>query len=69
MSGWDVLIELKEKQRNQNSFMSVLDISDKRRQVLIEGLADYIMKPLIRKLLQKVDKILNSPKLPLGLFL
>jgi len=53
------LIELKEKQRNQNSIMSVLDISDKRRQVLLEeGLADYIMKPFDKEtLLQKVDKI------------
>jgi DNA-binding response OmpR family regulator len=42
--------------------MSVLDISDKRKQVLIdEGLADYIMKPFDKEtLLQRVDKILKT---------
>jgi DNA-binding response OmpR family regulator len=41
--------------------MSVLDISEKRKQVLIdEGLADYIMKPFDKEtLLQRVDKILK----------
>lgn len=42
--------------------MSVLEISDKRKQVLLdEGLADYIMKPFDKEtLLQRVDKILKG---------
>lgn len=63
MSGWDVFNRIKKKNKEiKIAFMSVLDISDKRRQVLIEeGLADYIMKPFDKEtLLQKVDKILNS---------
>jgi CheY-like chemotaxis protein len=63
MSGWDVFNRIKKKNKEiKIAFMSVLDISDKRRQVLLEeGLADYIMKPFDKEtLLQKVDKILNS---------
>ena len=42
--------------------MSVLEISDKRKQVLIEeGLADYIMKPFDKDtLLNRIDKILEE---------
>jgi DNA-binding response OmpR family regulator len=42
--------------------MSVLEISDKRKQVLLEeGLADYIMKPFDKdSLLDRVDKILQE---------
>jgi DNA-binding response OmpR family regulator len=42
--------------------MSVLEISDKRKQVLIEeGLADYIMKPFDKDtLLNRIDKILED---------
>ncbi len=67
MSGWDVFNRIKKKNKEiKIAFMSVLDISDKRRQVLIEeGLADYIMKPFDKEtLLQKVDKILNSQNYP-----
>jgi CheY-like chemotaxis protein len=67
MSGWDVFNRIKKKNKEiKIAFMSVLDISDKRRQVLLEeGLADYIMKPFDKEtLLQKVDKILNSQNYP-----
>jgi len=42
--------------------MSVLEISDKRKQVLLdEGLSDYIMKPFDKdSLLNKIDKILED---------
>jgi DNA-binding response OmpR family regulator len=42
--------------------MSVLEISDKRKQVLLEeGLADYIMKPFDKdSLLNRIDKILEE---------
>ena len=62
MSGWDVFNRIKKKNKDiKVAFMSVLDISDKRKQVLIdEGLADYIMKPFDKEtLLQRVDKILK----------
>jgi hypothetical protein len=41
--------------------MSVLEISEKRKQVLLdEGLSDYIMKPYDKDtLLEKVDHILK----------
>jgi DNA-binding response OmpR family regulator len=44
------------------AFMSVLEISEKRKQVLLdEGLADYIMKPFDKEtLLRHVDQILKS---------
>jgi hypothetical protein len=47
MSGWDVFNKINKKSSNiKVAFLSVLEISDKRKQVLIEeGLADYIMKP------------------------
>jgi CheY-like chemotaxis protein len=63
MSGWDVFNRIKKKNKEiKVVFMSVLDISDKRKQVLIdEGLADYIMKPFDKEtLLQRVDKILKN---------
>ena len=63
MSGWDVFNRIKKKNKDiKVAFMSVLDISDKRKQVLIdEGLADYIMKPFDKEtLLQRVDKILKT---------
>ncbi len=62
MSGWDVFNRIKKKNKDiKVAFMSVLDISDKRKQVLLEeGLADYIMKPFDKEtLLQRVDKILK----------
>ena len=63
MSGWDVFNRIKKKSKDiKVAFMSVLEISEKRKQVLLdEGLADYIMKPFDKEtLLQRVDKILNS---------
>jgi len=63
MSGWDVFNRIKKKSKDiKVAFMSVLEISDKRKQVLLdEGLADYIMKPFDKEtLLQRVDKILKS---------
>ncbi len=63
MSGWDVFNRIKKKnQAVKVAFMSVLEISEKRKQVLLdEGLADYIMKPFDKEtLLQRVDKILKG---------
>lgn len=63
MSGWDVFNRINKKSTKiKVAFMSVLEISDKRKQVLIdEGLADYIMKPFDKEtLLNRVDKILEN---------
>jgi DNA-binding response OmpR family regulator len=63
MSGWDVFNHIKKKNRDiKIAFMSVLEISDKRKQVLLEeGLADYIMKPFDKdSLLERVDNILKE---------
>lgn len=63
MSGWDVFNRIKKKRSDiKVAFMSVLEISDKRKQVLLdEGLADYIMKPFDKEtLLRKVDEILKN---------
>jgi|GEM_PF-467590 len=63
MSGWDVFNRIKKKSpKVKVAFMSVLEISDKRKQVLLdEGLADYIMKPFDKEtLLSRVDNILKD---------
>ena len=63
MSGWDVFNRIKKRSSEVKvAFMSVLEISDKRKQVLLdEGLADYIMKPFDKDgLLNRVDKILKE---------
>lgn len=63
MSGWDVFNRINKKSPNiKVAFMSVLEISDKRKQVLLEeGLADYIMKPFDKEtLLNRVDKIIED---------
>ena len=63
MSGWDVFNRVKKKYSKMKvAFMSVLEISDKRKQVLLdEGLSDYIMKPFDKdSLLNKIDKILED---------
>jgi CheY-like chemotaxis protein len=63
MSGWDVFNRIKKKSpKIKVAFMSVLEISDKRKQVLLdEGLADYIMKPFDKDgLLSRVDNILKD---------
>lgn len=63
MSGWDVFNRIKKKNMGiKVAFMSVLEISDKRKQVLLdEGLSDYIMKPFDKDtLLEKVDNILKE---------
>ena len=63
MSGWDVFNRINKKSNQiKVAFMSVLEISDKRKQVLLdEGLADYIMKPFDKEtLLNRVDKILTN---------
>ena len=65
MSGWDVFNRINKKSTEiKVAFMSVLEISDKRKQVLLdEGLADYIMKPFDKEtLLNRVDKILSEMK-------
>ena len=61
MSGWDVFNRIQKKPANiKVAFLSVLEISDKRKQVLLdEGLADYIMKPFDKDtLLDRIDKIM-----------
>ena len=63
MSGWDVFNRIKKKSpKIKVAFMSVLEISEKRKQVLLdEGLADYIMKPFDKEtLLSRVDNILKE---------
>ena len=63
MSGWDVFNRINKKSTDVKvAFMSVLEISDKRKQVLLEeGLADYIMKPFDKEtLLSRVDRILRE---------
>ena len=63
MSGWDVFNRIKKNNPNiRVAFMSVLEISEKRKQVLLdEGLADYIMKPFDKDgLLERVDRILKK---------
>ena len=63
MSGWDVFNRINKKSlKIKVAFMSVLEISDKRKQVLLEeGLADYIMKPFDKEtLLNRVDNILKE---------
>ena len=63
MSGWDVFNRINKKSNDiKVAFMSVLEISDKRKQVLLEeGLADYIMKPFDKDgLLNRVDNILKE---------
>jgi len=63
MSGWDVFNRINKKSPEiKVAFMSVLEISDKRKQVLLdEGLADYIMKPFDKEtLLNRVDNILKE---------
>jgi two-component system response regulator VicR len=63
MSGWDVFNRIKNKSPYiKVAFMSVLEISDKRKQVLLdEGLADYIMKPFDKdSLLERIDNILGE---------
>ena len=65
MSGWDVFNRIKKKSTQiKVAFMSVLEISEKRKQVLLdEGLADYIMKPFDKEtLLNRVDKVLTEKK-------
>jgi len=62
MSGWDVFNRINKRSSNiKVAFLSVLEISDKRKQVLLdEGLADYIMKPFDKDtLLGKVDRIMQ----------
>jgi len=63
MSGWDVFNRINKKSTGiKVAFMSVLEISDKRKQVLLEeGLADYIMKPFDKDgLLNRIDNILSD---------
>ena len=63
MSGWDVFNRVKKKySKIKIAFMSVLEISDIRKKVLLdEGLSDYIMKPFDKdSLLNKIDKILED---------
>jgi len=51
LSGWDVLQQLKKHDPGAKvAFLSVLEVSEERKQKLKEeGLADYIMKPFTKK--------------------
>lgn len=63
MSGWDVFNRIKKNYDDLKvAFMSVLEISDKRKETLLnEGLSDYILKPFDKDtLLNTVDKILKE---------
>jgi DNA-binding response OmpR family regulator len=63
MSGWDVFNRIKKNHDGLKvAFMSVLEISEKRKQTLLaEGLSDYILKPFDKDtLLNTVDQILNK---------
>ena len=63
LSGWDVFNRVKKKHSDiKIAFMSVLEITDKRKKVLLdEGLSEYIMKPFDKdSLLDKIDEILKD---------
>jgi CheY-like chemotaxis protein len=63
MSGWDVFNRIKKSFDGLKvAFMSVLEISEKRKETLInEGLSDYILKPFDKDtLLDTVDRILKD---------
>ena len=63
LSGWDVFNRVKKKHSDiKIAFMSVLEITDKRKKVLLdEGLSEYIMKPFDKdSLLDKIDEILKE---------
>ena len=63
MSGWDVFNRIKKSYSDLKvAFMSVLEISEKRKETLIdEGLSDYILKPFDKDtLLNTVDRILKE---------
>lgn len=62
MSGWDVFQKIRTRDGNQKiAFLSVLEVSEERkRELMKEGLSDYIMKPFTQdQLLSKVEKILR----------
>ncbi|MBS3748301.1 MAG: response regulator [Candidatus Thermoplasmatota archaeon] len=63
MSGWDVFNRIKKSHDDLKvAFMSVLEISEKRKETLLsEGLSDYILKPFDKDtLLNTVDRILQD---------
>ena len=63
MSGWDVFNRIKQNKIDAKVvFMSVLEISENRKKTLMEeGLADYIIKPFSREtLINTVDSILKE---------
>ena len=63
LSGWDVFNRVKKKYSDVKiAFMSVLEITDKRKKVLLdEGLSEYIMKPFDKDyLLDTIDNILKE---------
>ncbi len=63
MSGWDVFNRIKKNYSDLKvAFMSVLEISEKRKETLLdEGLSDYILKPFDKDtLLNTVDRILKD---------
>lgn len=63
MSGWDVFNRIKKTHDDLKvAFMSVLEISEKRKETLLsEGLSDYILKPFDKDtLLNTVDRILKG---------
>lgn len=64
MSGWDVLTEIlqtKKEYQNKIMFLSVVEISEEKRQTLIKGgILDYIIKPFdIDYLVNRIKKLLG----------
>ncbi len=62
MSGWDVYRQInKMANMPKVAFLSVIDVSEERRHVLLEsGIADYITKPFDNEdLVKKVKKIVG----------
>jgi len=62
MSGWDVYQRIKKmKNKPKVAFLSMIDVSGKRRRVLFKnGISSYIIKPFDNDdLIEKVVKIVN----------
>ena len=62
MSGWEVFKKIKKKDEMiKIAFVSVLEISEQRKKALLkEGLADYIMKPFTKdELLERIKSLIG----------
>jgi two-component system, OmpR family, response regulator VicR len=66
MSGWDVFDKIQEKKSDAKVvFVSILDISEKRRcHLMVQGLAGYIKKPFSDdELVETVNNILSEKQI------